>query len=229
MATEAVGIAQASKPAAASRAAGGLALESATQSWRVGLSRPIYARQASASLAESGAEAPRGLKSALQDRRGVRRMRNSREVGAPGQSVVRGVLQKSEWKSKAQRVLEKNVRTKKMVALQGLHARVRILTGRIEALEDELDLLGWKPRVYRCPTYKPPYPDRVIEELCALPEKARAQRVQEMADQEGIDRKSVYRKLQKSLRWTLRRREDPALESKSDALLSRRAAVSDVR
>jgi hypothetical protein len=194
---------------------------------RTRFGRLIYARKASASLAESGAEAPRGLKSVLQDRRGVRRMRNSREVGAPGESVVRDVLQKTEWKSKTQQVLEKNVRARKMVALQDLHARVRILTGRIEALEDELDLLGWKPRAYRT-THKPPYPDRVIEELCALSEKGRAQRVQEMADQEGINRKSVYRKLQKSLRWTLRRREDPALESKSDVVLSKRAALSDV-
>jgi hypothetical protein len=231
MAIEAVGMAQASRPAAAS------------QSWRADLSRHINGphinqRQALASLAQlpakSGAEAARGLKSALQNRRGaersaaIKRLGRSADLAAPGGFVVSGFLQGTEWKSKTQQVREKNVREKKLVALHGLQARMRILTGRIEALEDELDLLGWKPRVYHCPNYKPPYPDRVVEELCALPEKGRAQRVQEMAAEEGITRKSVYRKLQKSLRWTLRRREDPALETKSDAVLSKRAAVSDL-
>jgi biotin synthase-like enzyme len=44
----------------------GLRLETLTESRRAGFSRPINARQASASLEKSGAEAPRGLKSTLR-------------------------------------------------------------------------------------------------------------------------------------------------------------------
>jgi hypothetical protein len=192
MAFEALGIAPASKPAVALRAAGRLALESAQAAGR-----------------------------------GVKRIRNSGEVAAPGESVVREFLRSTEWKSKSQRVREKNVRDRKLAALYGLQERMRILTGRIEVLEDELDLLGWRPRGHSS-NYKYPYREELVKELCALPEKERAQRIRDLAAQEGVDRKSVYRKLQKSVRWTLRRREDPALESKSNVVLSKRAALSDV-
>jgi hypothetical protein len=104
---------------------------------------------------------------------------------------------------------------------------MRILTGRIEAIEDELDLLGWRPRVHQG-TYKTPYREELINELCTLSNKERAQRIRDLAAQEGIHRRSVYRKLQKCVRWALRGREDPALESKSNAVLSKRAALSDV-
>jgi hypothetical protein len=189
---EALGIAQAPKPAAASRTARGMLLESAQAAGR-----------------------------------GVKRMRNLGEVAAPGESVVRVFLQRTEWKSKAQQVLEKNVRTRKLAALYGLQERMRILTGRIEVLEDELDLLGWRPRAHQG-TYKTPYREELVNELCALPNKERAQRIRDLAAQEGIDRRSVYRKLQKCVRWSLRRREDPVLESKSNAVLNKRAALSDV-
>ncbi|HEY6343609.1 MAG TPA: hypothetical protein VIY49_19095 [Bryobacteraceae bacterium] len=191
MPVEAVGIAQASKPAAASRPVGGLKLESAQAAGR-----------------------------------GVKRMRHSGKLAAR-ESVVRELLRRTEWKSKAQQVLEKNVRAKKLAALYGLQERLRILTGRIELLEDELDLLGWRPRAHPS-NYKTPYREELVNELCALPHRERAQRIRDLAEQEGIDRRSVYRKLQKSVRWSLRRREDPALESKSNAVLSKRAALSDV-
>jgi hypothetical protein len=142
-------------------------------------------------------------------------------------TVKEVALERIPWKSKSQQLLEKNVRAKKLAALHGLQERIRILTGRIETLEDELDLLGWKPRTFRG-AYKTPYREELIDELCSLPDKERAQRIRDLAVQEGIDRKSVYRKLQKSLRWTLRGREDPAWASKSDAVLNKRAAVSDV-
>jgi hypothetical protein len=186
MAIEALGIAQASQPAAV-----GLALASARAAGR-----------------------------------GVKRLRNSEDLAAPGEFIVRDFLQRTGWKSKTQQVLEKNVRAKKLEALYGLKERMRILTGRIEVLEDELDLLGWRPRVYRR-RYKTPYREEFVNELCALPHKERAQRIRDLAAQEGIDRRSVYRKLQKCVRWSLRRREDPALESKSNAALSKRAALSD--
>jgi hypothetical protein len=134
----------------------------------------------------------------------------------------------TEWKSKAQQVLEKNERDRKRVALYGLQERMRILTGRIEILEDELGLLGWRRR--RQPSnYKNPYREALVNELCALPLKERAQRIRDLAEKEGIDRKSIYRKLQKSVRWSLRAREDPALESKSNAVLSKRVVLSDLR
>jgi hypothetical protein len=134
---------------------------------------------------------------------------------------------RTPWKSKTQLLLEKNVRDKKLAALYLLQDRMRVLTGRIEILEDELDVLGWKPRTFRG-AYKTPYREELINELCALPEKERAQRIRDLAAQEGIDRRSVYRKLQKCGRWSLRRRENPALGTKCDAVLNKRAAVSDV-
>jgi hypothetical protein len=136
-------------------------------------------------------------------------------------------LERIEWKSKSQQVREKNVRARKLVALYALQERMRILTGRIEALEDELDVLGWKPRSHPA-NYKTPYREELVNELCALPHGERAQRIRDLAAQEGIDRRSVYRKLQKCVRWSLRGREHPALESKSNAVLSKRAALSDV-
>ena len=131
------------------------------------------------------------------------------------------------WKSKTQQLLEKNVRNKKLASLYVLQDRLRVLTGRIEILEDELDLLGWRPRTFHG-AYKTPYREELINELCALPEKERAQRIRDLAAKEGIDRRSVYRKLQKSVRWSLRRRGNPALGTKSDAVLNKRAAASDV-
>jgi transcriptional regulator of acetoin/glycerol metabolism len=178
----------------------------------------------------SASRAVRGmaLESAQAGGRGAKRMRNAEELAAPGESVVRVFLQRTEWKSKAQQVLEKNVRARKLATLYVLQDRMRILTGRIEALEDELDLLGWKPRVASQGRYKTPYREELVNELCALSHKERAERIRDLAAQEGIDRRSVYRKLQKCARWSLRRREDPALESKSDVVLNGRAALSDV-
>jgi hypothetical protein len=183
---------------------------------------------AQASKRKGASRAARGmaLKSA-QAGRGVKPRRNSSEIAAPGELVVRDLLQRTEWKPKTQQVLEKNVRAKKLAALYVLHERMRILTGRIEILEDELDLLGWRRRAPPS-TYKTPYREELVIELCALPLKERAQKIRDLAEQEGIDRKSVYRKLQKCVRWSLRGREDPVLASKSNAVLNKRAALSDV-
>jgi hypothetical protein len=108
------------------------------------------------------------------------------------------------WKLRAQQLLEKNTRRKKIDALSDLRSRRALLTEKIESLEQDLESAGWKGRGGRGP-HKAPYPDEVVNRLRALAPNDRAQAIREMAAQEGIDRKSVYRKLQRCLLWSTQR------------------------
>jgi hypothetical protein len=121
-----------------------------------------------------------------------------------------------------------NVRKNKLYVLAALRRRERLLTERIEILEDELELLGWKPRKVGMAFARPAYSNRVIDELIALPVKERARRIREMATAENIELTSVYRKLQTCSRWTMRNRDDPAWASKSYALFNSVAKYADV-
>jgi hypothetical protein len=110
------------------------------------------------------------------------------------------------WNSRAQRLLEKNTRIKKASALRDLERRRAILTGRIESLEQDLESVGWKRRVGRGPRKaKAPYPDDVVNRLRMLAQNDRAQAIRDLAAQEGIDPRSVYRKLQSCALWSNRR------------------------
>jgi hypothetical protein len=108
------------------------------------------------------------------------------------------------WNSRVQQFLEKNTSTKKITALRDLEKRRAILTERIESLEQDLESAGWKRRGGRGPG-KAPYPDEVVNRLRMLPPNDRAQAIRDMAAQEGIDRRSVYRKLQLCVLWCNRR------------------------
>jgi hypothetical protein len=110
------------------------------------------------------------------------------------------------WNSKAQQLLEKNTRRKKVDALSDLRSRRALLTEKIESLEQDLESAGWKGRGSRGPhKAKASYPDEVVIRLRTLAPDDRAQAIREMAAQEGIHRKSVYRKLQRCLLWSTRR------------------------
>jgi uncharacterized protein YPO0396 len=110
------------------------------------------------------------------------------------------------WNARAQRFLEKNTSTKKITALRDLERRRAILTERIESLKQDLKSAGWKRRGGRGPCEaKAPYPDEVVNRLRTLAQNERAQAIRELAAQEGIDKKSVYRKLQRCLLWANRR------------------------
>lgn len=110
------------------------------------------------------------------------------------------------WKSRAQQLLEKNTRIKEIRALSDLERRRAILTERIESLEQALESVGWKRRGGRGPCKaKAPYSDEVVNRLRTLAPNNRGQAIRDLAAQEGIDRRSVYRKLQKCLLWSTRR------------------------
>jgi hypothetical protein len=110
------------------------------------------------------------------------------------------------WNLKAQRLLEKNTNKKKLTALNNLKERRAILTERIKSLEKDLESAGWKRRAGRGPCEaKAPYPDEVVNRLRTLAPNDRVQAIRDLAVQEGIDRRSVYRKLQKCPLWSNRR------------------------
>jgi hypothetical protein len=109
------------------------------------------------------------------------------------------------WNSRARQLLKKNTSTKKVTALRDLERRRAILTERIESLKQDLESGGWKRRVRRPGEAKAPYPDEVVNRLRTLAQNDRAQAIRELAAQEGIDRRSVYRKLQRCLLWANRR------------------------
>jgi len=110
------------------------------------------------------------------------------------------------WKLKAEELLEKNTRNKGIIVLNDLEKRRAILTERIESLEKTLESVGWKRRSGRdASKAKTPYPDEVVNRLRALAPNDRGQAIRELAAQEGIDRRSVYRKLQRCLLWSSRR------------------------
>jgi hypothetical protein len=108
------------------------------------------------------------------------------------------------WKSRAEQLLEKNTRIKEINVLNDLKRRRAILSERIERLEQVLESAGWKRRGGRGP-HKAPYPDEVVNRLRTLAPNDRVQAIRDMAAQEGIDRKSVYRKLQNCVLWANRR------------------------
>jgi hypothetical protein len=110
------------------------------------------------------------------------------------------------WNSRAQKLLEENTRIKKINALSELERRRAILTKRIESLEQDLESVGWKRRGGRGPCKaKAPYPDEVVNRLRMLAPNDRVQAIRDLAAQEGIDRRSVYRKLQNCALWSTRR------------------------
>jgi hypothetical protein len=109
-----------------------------------------------------------------------------------------------EWRTE----LARRIRERKLRALAGLRERLRVLTERIEAIEDALGLVGWYPS-HRKDGVKHPYPEHLIRELCALAPAERAQRIRRIAEERGIDRKSVYRNLAKCPAWSLRDRLAP--------------------
>jgi hypothetical protein len=108
------------------------------------------------------------------------------------------------WKLRAEQLLEKNKRNKGITLLNDLERRRAILTERIESLEQALESVGWKRRGGRGPS-KAPYPDEVVNRLRMLAPNDRVQAIRDLAAQEGIDRRSVYRKLQKCVLWSTRR------------------------
>jgi hypothetical protein len=107
------------------------------------------------------------------------------------------------WNSRTQQFLEKNTRNKEIRALHELERRRAILTKRIESLEQALKSVGWKRRSGRRKA-KAPYPDEVVHRLRMLAPNDRVQAIRDLAAQEGIDRRSVYRKLQKCVLWSER-------------------------
>jgi hypothetical protein len=106
------------------------------------------------------------------------------------------------WKLRAEELLEKNKRNKGIMLLNDLEGRRAILTKRIESLERALESVGWKRRGRS--QGKAPYPDEVVNRLRTLAPNDRAQAIRDLAAQEGIDRKSVYRKLQRCVLWSTR-------------------------
>jgi hypothetical protein len=110
------------------------------------------------------------------------------------------------WNSRAQQLLEKNTRNKGTTLLSALERRRAILTKRIESLKQDLESAGWKRRASRAPSErKAPYPDEVVNRLLTLAPNDRVQAILDLAAQEGIGRRSVYRKLQKCALWSNRR------------------------
>lgn len=110
------------------------------------------------------------------------------------------------WKSRAQKHLEQNTRRKKVNALSELERRRAVLTKRIERLEQDLESAGWKRREGRGPyNGNAPYPDELVNRLRTLAPNDRAQAIRDLAAQEGINHKSVYRKLQNCVLWSHRR------------------------
>jgi uncharacterized protein YPO0396 len=109
------------------------------------------------------------------------------------------------WRVRAERFLEKNTRNRGTTLLSDLKKRRAILTERIESLEQALESAGWKRRGGRglCEA-KAPYPDEVVNRLRMLAPNDRVQAIRDLAAQEGIHRKSVYRKLQKCVLWSNR-------------------------
>jgi hypothetical protein len=108
------------------------------------------------------------------------------------------------WKSRVEQHLEKSTRSKNIRALNELERRRAILTERIESLEQALESVGWKRGGGRGRKGKAPYPDEVVNRLRTLAQNDRAQAIRDMAAQEGIDRRSVYRKLQLCVLWSNR-------------------------
>jgi uncharacterized protein YPO0396 len=108
------------------------------------------------------------------------------------------------WKLRAEQLLDKNTRNKEIMLLSDLERRRAILTERIESLERALKSVGWKRRRGRGPC-KAPYPDDVVNRLRMLAPDDRVQAIRDLAAQEGIHRKSVYRRLQKCVLWSNRR------------------------
>ena len=111
----------------------------------------------------------------------------------------------SVWDARAQKFLQSTTRAKDRSLLYELKDRHRIIAKRIEALERRLKEAGWKAR-YSHPAGKSPYADETVKQLAALPPRERANSILARAAEEGIDRRSVYRKLQKCAAWSLRAR-----------------------